>query len=334
VMKLEVKRLKQIPSAKSDEVYGLENRKFQLSMSMQERKKEITVHMEVQRAQLKSSTEERHKVAMELREREMKVAALRAKFETLAARSHGMEDDDDDGPGERSQAFYVIKAAQRREELQRQGDELDSKIRTAEREIRALEATLHHLVDRNQEFRTGFQKADMDSRVGAQLDALEQQVKQASDGLFKKRKELQRVANDLEDDQGRTQQIQEQLKHLARHKEHLLNALQMVRKELSAESQTLDNMKGKVSRCSKAHRRAAGIGASTKTAEEKAMHAKAIHENNENVLYTLKELANEFPEMQSSLMVTLQKEKLVMPDRPPSRASSAGSRPSSASMGF
>ena len=48
------------------------------------------------------------------------------------------------------------------------------------------------------------------------------------------------------------------------------------------------------------------------------MHAKAIHENNENVLYTLKELANEFPEMQSQLMVTLQKERLAMPERPPS----------------
>merc|ERR1719163_2245720 len=194
----------------------------------------------------------------------MKVAALKAKFETLAKSMARDDDDDDDGsgPSERSQAYYVIKAAQKREELQREGDELDSKIRTAEREIRALEATLHHLVDRNQEFRTGFQKADMDSRVGAQLQALEQQVKQASDSLFKKRKELQRVANDLEDDQGRAGQVQEQLKHLSRH--------------------------------------------------------------NENVLYALKELANEFPEMQSSLMVVLQKEKLQMPDRPPSRGSSAG----------
>merc|ERR1712146_715805 len=92
---------------------------------------------------------------------------------------------------------------------------------------------------------------------------------------------------------------------------------------------SLGTAKSKVARCSKAHRRAAGVGASTKTAEEKSMHAKAIHENNENVLYTLKELANEFPEMQSALMVTLQKEKLQMPERPPSRASSAASRPAS-----
>ena len=129
VMKLEVKRLKQILSSKSDEVYGLENRKFQLSMSMQERKQEIQVHMEVQRAQLKSGTEQRHKVAMELREREMKVNALKSKFETIA-KSMSTGDDDDGGDGEeRSQAYYVIKAAQKREELQRQGDELDSKDR-------------------------------------------------------------------------------------------------------------------------------------------------------------------------------------------------------------
>merc|ERR1719230_247335 len=277
--------------------------------------------MEVQRAQIKSATEERHKVAMELREREQKVKALKAKFETLAkSMSLGGDDDDEDGE-QQSQAYFVIKAAQMREELQREGDELDSKIRTAEREIRALEATLHHLVDRNQEFRTGFQKADMQGRAGAQLQALEQQVKQANDGLFKRRKELQRVANDLEDDEGRAQQITEQLNHLARHKEHLLNALQMVRQELAQESDALQSAQGKVARCSKAHRRAAGVGASTKTAEEKVMHAKAIHENNENVLYTLKELANEFPEMQSQLMVTLQKERLAMPERPPSAAS-------------
>ena len=58
-------------------------------------------------------------MSMDLKERVSRAAVLRQKYETICARMKTEE-----GEEERSQAYFVIKAAQRKEELQREGDEL------------------------------------------------------------------------------------------------------------------------------------------------------------------------------------------------------------------
>lgn len=57
-------------------------------------------------------------------ERKNRVKNLKIKFESLVQKAHGS----DKGDSEHSQAYYVIKAAQEKEELQRKGDELGAKI--------------------------------------------------------------------------------------------------------------------------------------------------------------------------------------------------------------
>jgi hypothetical protein len=65
-MKLEIIALRDAVNTAADIVYGQENKKYQLEMSMEEREKEIQVHKDILVTELKSAEEERHKVAVEL----------------------------------------------------------------------------------------------------------------------------------------------------------------------------------------------------------------------------------------------------------------------------
>ena len=66
IMKLEIKKLRETVNVESDNVFGLENMKYQLEMSMEEREKEIQVHKDILVSELKAAESERHKVAVEL----------------------------------------------------------------------------------------------------------------------------------------------------------------------------------------------------------------------------------------------------------------------------
>ena len=72
-----------------------------------------------------------HRVTLELQDRKLKVDRLEAKFEILSNKNKSVYADDEP----KSQAYYIIKAAQQREDLQREGDALDAVVRRTEREV-------------------------------------------------------------------------------------------------------------------------------------------------------------------------------------------------------
>merc|ERR1719502_2576426 len=315
VMRLELKRLRDALNARADEVFSLENRRQQLTLSMEERKREIAVHQEVQRAQMRAAEDERHKAQLEVGARKQTVDKLRAKHETLVKASGvgAMDDDGEDGGGgggggddQKSQAFYLIQAAQRREELQREGDELDQDIRKREKEIRALEHTLEHLNLRNGEFRRSFAKADMNSSEADDLAQLEEQAKLAQDALFRRKKELQRLQTDYEEDQRRLEQVGQQGARLEEHNTHLSEARTQMEAELDAQAAS------------------GGEAASVETLHEKDFRLEAVRDTSQNVLFTLGELAKASPEIKDVLETQLRTAKLALPARPASRPGGGG----------
>jgi len=188
IMKLEIQGLREKVNNGADKVFGFENRKYQLEMSMEEREKEIQVHKDILISELKAAEEERHKVKVELQQRYNKVKNLRIKYEGLVQRNQSSSGEVET-QGEHSQAYYVIKAAQEKEELQRYGDELDGKVKKCEKEIKALLNTLDHLKVRNKNYRDKF----MQGAEGADLERkqiLEDQFRAASETLFRKRRDM------------------------------------------------------------------------------------------------------------------------------------------------
>merc|ERR1712226_1592365 len=101
-------------------------------------------------------------------ERISKIEKLRKRYEILMVSMAPPE-----GEEEHSQAYYVIKAAQEKEELQREGDELDAKIRKAEKEIRALENTLRLMNSRNETYRKSFNSVKDTSELVEDKDKID-----------------------------------------------------------------------------------------------------------------------------------------------------------------
>jgi hypothetical protein len=79
ILKLDTRKKTEKLENETDKVFGLENRKQQLKMSMDEREKEINVHAEILKAESRAAEEERHKVKIELSERHKTVNNLKIK---------------------------------------------------------------------------------------------------------------------------------------------------------------------------------------------------------------------------------------------------------------
>jgi chromosome segregation ATPase len=319
LMRLEVRRLKDLLSAKADAVFSLENRRQQLLLSMEERKQEISVHRDVLRAEARTAGDEKHKCTVDLNDRTKKVDILKARFDAVAR-------GEDEG---HSQSYYIIKAAQKREEMQRRGDELDQDIRRSEREIRALQTTLDHLNARNNAYRNSFQKVDLQGSEVEVLRQLEERTKMGKDSLFRKKKEMQRLVTDFEEDSRRLEQVQQQKGKVEAQREHLSNARSQVEQELNSLDMQMGELDERCDRIISRHREKAGglLGCAPEafeegggTLEEKSVRADVLKDVVQNVLYTLSQLAVEFPEVADELSSRAQEASLRIPGKPPAKS--------------
>lgn len=249
LLRLEVRKLRDVLATKRESVYSLENRKQEILLETERKKQEKYTNRDMLKAEIKMLNDEKHKLVMDLKSREAIVNNMRARFEVISK-------PEDEGI---TQAQVIIMAAQKREELRRKGDDLDVEIQRGEKEIYALQITLDHLNSRNNNFKTTLLNADimksMSSEDGQRLKQVEQMIEMKKEEYSRLKKEHKRIMNDTEEDSAKLEDVQNNLGRLLQQQQSIETDFKSLQDENSRLTNQLNDLKNKISKKIQKHRK-------------------------------------------------------------------------------
>ena len=144
---------------RSEAVYDLQDRQTALKQDIKAKKEEIRAEADVKSTQIRLLDEERHKAAIALNDKNVVVKNLQSRHFTIKGKGGEGEEGE-----EHSAIYHLIAAAQKKADLQREGDGLEDDVLTKEREVIALTKTLQELKERNTRHRLSFKKKKVDKK--------------------------------------------------------------------------------------------------------------------------------------------------------------------------
>ncbi|KAM9790334.1 coiled-coil domain-containing protein 39-like [Syngnathus typhle] len=195
ISKLEVRRKRDLLFSKANSVVSLEKRQLNVKKAIHERQEEIRVYSQMLTQQLKTTEQERQKISMELNIKLSKVEVSKKHYEVVTFAMAVQEDDEN---AVKSQAHYIAQAALEKAELKQRGECLNSKIRKAEQENKALENTTLLFRMNNTGFHTTVIKAKEATPDYQEKFKLEEQLQVAKATLVSKKQLAQKLREDLQ----------------------------------------------------------------------------------------------------------------------------------------
>ncbi|KAL8188066.1 UNVERIFIED_CONTAM: Coiled-coil domain-containing protein 39 [Gekko kuhli] len=292
LLKLEMKRVRNTLYNKAGKVLSLEKRKQQLKTAMEERTAEIRVHKAMLESQIRIAEQERQTMSTEFHERLSKIDKLRSRYEIITIVMMPPE-----GEEEKSHIYYVIKAAQEKEDLQRKGDALDARIQQAEKECAALKNTLHVLNNCNSNYRNSLMKVTESSEEYEEKLQLEKEKRAADEKYRYKRRQVKELQEDI---QAMQNTLDDLLKEEALCKENMKEKNELISqltKEIDSQKPKLDRVIKQVSRLSRDLRLLKNT--ESETMEEQDIDYRELKEFNRSIDKMLLDMSDASPELSS-----------------------------------
>ncbi|KAL1279911.1 hypothetical protein QQF64_014511 [Cirrhinus molitorella] len=323
LLKMEVQRLRDLLYDRADGVLSLEKRRLQLQTAMKEKEEEIRVHREMLAKQVKLTEQERQGLSTAVNERLFKIDKMRKRYEILTVSLAAPE-----GEEEKSQAYFIIKAAQEKEELQRQGDDLDAKIRKTEKEIHALENTLQVVNNCNTTYRKALTKVTESSPAHQEKLKLEEQRRAAEEKHKYKKRQIRELQEDIESMshtlEGLLQEEAVQNETIETTQAHLLS----LNKDILSQEEKLNRA---IKQCAKYTREIRSAKKTKeKTFEERDIQLRELRDLNKSINKMLLETMEENPDLSSVLQIHFMQAGLSLPSPPSTSSSRLSSKTNSA----
>ncbi|XP_058250381.1 coiled-coil domain-containing protein 39-like [Hemibagrus wyckioides] len=325
IQQLQVKRLRTLLYDRADGVLSQEKRKLKLQKLMKEQQKEICVYQKMCTKQLKITEQEIQRLSAQLYERLSKVDKMKKKYEIVNISMAAPEGEED-----KSQAYYIIKAAQEKEELQCKGDDLDAKIRMIEKENKALENTMHLLNNHNSAYRKSIKESSPEYQEKLKLE----EQKRAADekGKFKRRqiRELQENFEVMSSSLNSLQQEEGVERH---RKADLETQVVSFKAELISQQEKWDRATKQSLKLTKEVR--SSKNTKKETFEERDLNQKVLKDCKKTVNKLFLEVMEQHPDLQETLQTYFMQAGLALPSpapTPSSRSSKLSSARSSVSL--
>ncbi|NWT67245.1 CCD39 protein, partial [Prunella himalayana] len=309
LLKLELKRLRNTLSNKAEKVLTLEKQQLELKKVIAERTEEIRIHKAMLDSQIRLLDQERHRLSAEFQDRLWKIDKLKSKYEIFTLSMMPP-----DGEEMKSQAYYVIKAAQEKEALQQEGDDLDAKICKAEKEIMAMENSLCVLKNWNRHYKNSLKPFPETSEDVEEKLKLEKDKKDAEEKYKYKQRRIKELQENLQRMQQHFDIIQKQHAFLKEQKKEKQALILQLKKDIEEQKPKLSRVKKQCSKLSREIESQREGG--PETLEERDIHLRELKAFNKTVNQVIADVLEANPDLFAAFQMYFDKYNLELPVAP------------------